>query len=310
MAEPQELPLPTPAPSPPPEPATRPSISAEINKATRKHHTELNRLIIDRLPLALPPHTPIPDLLGQGLATFAHIFFAFEDIWQDIEDGTHRLSKYDPDQAHAYDVVSSLAFLRPMGLVRSERLRKDLEAISTRVGRDVLLKDAVGRHVEGRVREQVDRHPWLLVAYAWVMYMAIFSGGRWIRQQFANAGPEFWTGQEAAVVAGILDEKKKLQLPGFSFLSFDSAEDGEDMKAEFKSRLADTEALLTDTERQEVVDAAQGLFEECIALVGELDLAVAKRKTASIALPAVVLTLLLLLMVWLYWFDNYVYAGR
>ncbi|KAI7687800.1 hypothetical protein KC322_g12277 [Hortaea werneckii] len=305
MASDQQLPLPTPAPSPPLKAESRPSISAEINKETRKHHTELNRLIIDRLPLGLPPQAATPHELGQGIATFARIFFGFESVWQEIEDGTHRLSKYDPKRAHEYDVVSSLAFLRPVGLARTERLRKDLATISQRTGSYVTTKSA-GKGIESRIREQVTERPWLLVAYAWVMYMAIFSGGRWIRQQLAQAGPGFWTGStEYDSHEEKSSEIKKLEIPGFTFLSFDSEQDGEEMKAEFKSRLAETEVLLTDEERQEVIAAAQGLFDDCIGLVHELDMVVAKKKIASIVLPAVVLMLLLALMSLLYWADKH-----
>jgi len=300
--------LPTPAPSPPPE--GPPSISAEINKATRKHHTELNRLIIERLPLALPPHASDPALLGQGLATFSQTFFAFEEVWQQIEDGKHALSRYDPDRAQEYDVVSSLAFLRPIGLARSERLRKDLEYISKRTGKGVQRTGAVDKQLAQQIQEIVNKKPHVLIAYAWVMYMAIFSGGRWIRQQLTNAGPEFWTGEPAAAT----DEKKALMgtpaLPGFSFLSFEGEQDGEDIKAEFKSRLAETEALLTENERQDVIEAAQELFDHCIRLVGDLDKSVARQRATSIVAPALLLTLLFVLVLGLYWFDNYGYLRQ
>ncbi|RMZ01617.1 hypothetical protein D0860_07544 [Hortaea werneckii] len=304
MASDQQLPLPTPTPSPPLKAESRPSISAEINKETRKHHTELNRLIIDRLPLGLPPQAETPHVLGQGIATFARIFFGFESVWQEIEDGTHRLSKYDPKKAHEYDVVSSLAFLRPVGLARTERLRKDLATINQRTGSYVTTKSA-GKGIESRIREQVTERPWLLIAYAWVMYMAIFSGGRWIRQQLAQAGPGFWTGIQQDSSEEKLSKTNKLEIPGFTFLSFDSEQDGEEMKAEFKSRLAETEVLLTDDERQEIIAAAQGLFYDCIGLVHELDTVVVKKKIASIVLPAAVLTLLLALMTFLYWADKH-----
>ncbi|KAI7278959.1 hypothetical protein KC345_g5616 [Hortaea werneckii] len=306
MASDQQLPLPTPTPSPPLKAESRPSISAEINKETRKHHTELNRLIIDRLPLGLPPQAETPHVLGQGIATFARIFFGFESVWREIEDGTHPLSKYDPKKAHEYDVVSSLAFLRSVGLARTERLRKDLATISQRTGSYVTTQSG-GKGIESRIREQVTERPWLLVAYAWVMYMAIFSGGRWIRQQLAQAGPEFWTGSTEydSHYEEKSSETSRLEIPGFTFLSFDSEQDGEEMKAEFKSRLAETEVLLTDEERQDVIAAAQGLFDDCIGLVHELDMVVAKKKIAGIVLPAVGLTLLLALMTLLYWADKH-----
>ncbi|KAK4546326.1 hypothetical protein LTR36_002003 [Oleoguttula mirabilis] len=302
------MPLPSPAPSPPPEVAlARPSISAEINTATRKQHTELNRLIIERLPLALPPIAQNPALLDQGLAAFAHIFFAFEGIWQSIEDGFHSLNKYNPDKAHEYDVCSTLAFLRPSGLTRSERLRRDLEHIAKRTGKPTPPLGAYEKKLVQHIRDTINSRPHVLLAYAWVMYMAIFSGGRWIRQQFANAGPEFWTGEPGVALA---EKQDKTDVPGFSFLSFEGEEDGEDLKADFKARLVDTEVLLTDQERQEVIDGAHELFDHCIQLVGELDRKVARRAVTSLVLPALLLTVLFILVVGLYWFDNYGYMRR
>ncbi|KAK5117808.1 hypothetical protein LTR85_008783 [Meristemomyces frigidus] len=299
------MPLPTPAPSPPPEVA-HPSISVEINTATRKQHTELNRLIIERLPLGLPPTAQDPSLLGQGLATFAQIFFAFEEVWQSIEDGSHSLNKYDPDKAHEYDVCSTLAFLRPNGLARSERLRRDLEHITKRTGKTAKL-GTYEKALAQRIRDTISSKPHILLAYAWVMYMAIFSGGRWIRQQFDSAGPEFWTGEPHTTPTEKQDRK---DTSGFSFLSFDGEDDGEDLKTDFKARLVDIEVLLTEQERQEVIDTAQELFGHCIELVGELDRRMARRAIGLLLLLAGALTLLFMTILGFYWFDNYGYLRR
>ena len=157
-----------------------------------------------------------------------------------------------------------------------------------------------------RMSYSLQNKPHLLIAYGWVMYMAIFSGGRWIRQQLSNAGAEFWTG-ELDYVHGEKHVVPLFDLPGFSFLSFDGDKDGEDIKELFKARLAEAETLLTQLERHEVMMAAQGLFEDCTALVGILDRAVwwqEIRRKVPLALLCVVVFAALL---WLYWFDNYGY---
>ena len=69
-------------------------------------------------------------------------------------------------------------------------------------------------------------------------------------------------------------ELQQLQLPGFSFLSFDGEEDGEDIKALLKGRLAEAETLLTPYERNDVICYAMGLFVRCIQLVHTIDRAV------------------------------------
>ncbi|KAK0947095.1 hypothetical protein LTR29_001378 [Friedmanniomyces endolithicus] len=218
----------------------RPSISAEINVATRRQHTELNRLIIARLPLALPARqsgwrrSKSPALLVQGSAAFAQIYFEFEGAWSAIECSQE---KHDDGS-----MVDWLAKLRPRGLERTPRLRSDLRRLRSGTA------PAIGR-CQSDVKCRLAERPHILIAYAWVMYMAIFSGGRWIRQQLADAGPDF----------------------ELAFLSFDGDEDGEDLKRDFKAGLARAEEMLSPQERQEVVEEAQALFGRCIALVAVLD---------------------------------------
>ena len=117
--------------------------------------------------------------------------------------------------------------------------------------------------------------------------MAVFSGGRWVRRQLENAGPEFWLGES-------VDERQEAgrEPLGFSFLSFDGHEDGEDLKMHFKARLAEAEALLTAQEREEIVAAAQGLFEDCIALVHLLDREMEQQAASSFSLPPIALAVL------------------
>ncbi len=51
------------------------------------------------------------------------------------------------------------------------------------------------------IRYSVARRPHVLIAYAWVFYMALFSGGRWIRAQLHGAGERFWTEPAATATA-------------------------------------------------------------------------------------------------------------
>ena len=258
----------TPSPSPPPT-APPPTLPAEINAATRKQHILLNRLIVDRLSLALPPAASDPSVLGHGLAAFARIYFTFEDAWQHIE---HAAGNEDtaPSGGHDAQVLRWLSTLRPEGLHRSSRLKEDLQHLSRRTGTQCHSEIPARRNMIRRMQARIDLNPHTLVAYGWVMNMAIFSGGRWIRQQLSAAGTEFWIGRQDYWTIEKHDVRL-LELPGFSFLSFDGNEDGEDIKKVFRSRLAEAETLLTQQERHDVVVTAQQLFEDCIALVGELD---------------------------------------
>lgn len=83
--------------------------------------------------------------------------------------------------------------------------------------------------------------------------------------------------------------KTGVSFPGFTFLSFDDDDDdggkvdGEAIKATFKARLLEAETLLSQEERQEVVEMARELFERSILLVGEIDQMVLREKVVKAA---------------------------
>lgn len=272
--------LPTPSVTPPPQ-AVKHELPVQINTVTRKQHTELNRLIIDRLPLALPPQTKSPKIYALGLAAFAQIYLAFEQAFDDVARTHADAAQNTPSEiAHQREIKAWLSTLRPPGLKRSPRLKRDLQYLPEL---DRSKFSQLDDETQSHIRDLTESNPHTLVAYTWVMYMAIFSGGRWIRSQLASAEPEFWTSHTNAGPA--LAEKTPLGMPGFSFLSFDGDEDGEDIKAEYKKRLAEGEVLLSTQEREDIMQASQELFERCIAIVNKLDAEVRRQEIMSRLLP-------------------------
>lgn len=256
-------------------------IHGDINTATRRQHARLNRQILEHIPLALPPAASGPSIYGQGIAAFAEIYYAFEQVWDDlIAAGDGAAVSND---SHESRVLSWLATLRPPGLVRSRRLEQDLQHVYRCTGTDPSTSSRACEHITRRMRAAIRKRPHTLVAYAWVMYMALFSGGRVIRQMLARAGPGFWSidGVPKAVV-DLPGQRRREALPletaGFSFLCFDDGKDGTQIKAEFKSRLADGEGLLSEKERQDIIHASVLLFDDCVALVRALDGDILPRK--------------------------------
>ncbi|GME28772.1 Heme oxygenase [Neofusicoccum parvum] len=271
-----------------PKPAASgsPSLSTEINIATRSIHTTLNRLITARLPLALPPHAASPRLYAFGLLHFSHVYLTFESAWHDLthppsatnnpalssllEDPWIAVAPPAPGPPAPLDPAlrALLADLLPPALPRSRRLRRDLAALLALRPVEVDVRLAQGypgarvAAYAAHIRAAVAARPHVLLAYAWVMYMAIFSGGRWIRAQLAGAGEGFWGG-----VGG----GEGLGERGLAFWSFEGEADGEDVKAAFKARLEGVEGLLSAEQRREVVEEAGRIFEWSIELVEELD---------------------------------------
>ena len=146
------------------------------------------------------------------------IYFAFEGAWQKLTSST---SDADLDDTHRSEVRRSLLHLRPSGLVRTLRLMNDIEHISSLTRTD--FESTVASHQQrmlDKIRRSIRAKPHCLFAYSWVMYLAIFSGVRYIRHQLAKAGLEFWTGE-----FDVVDFEKQslmlLKMPDFSFLSLD-----------------------------------------------------------------------------------------
>ncbi|SMQ47862.1 unnamed protein product [Zymoseptoria tritici ST99CH_3D7] len=99
------------------------NLSDEINRATRSQHIELNRLLINRLSLALPPHSSTPLLYGKGLVPFARIFLFFE-----IELGRGLDEEHEDDDEEATARAGRFC----VGLLHGDFLGRSLDPTTTR----------------------------------------------------------------------------------------------------------------------------------------------------------------------------------
>jgi heme oxygenase len=317
------------------------SLGQTINIATRDVHTKLNKLVLARLPLAICPQIDNPSAYVTGLLHITPFYATFESEWQHYIDnpppGIRQTSlefqwpqtKYIlgapvpvPDGCAVCPerTRSVLERLRIPGLARTESLKADILALTgwepSQLEEQLRLVASTGHlaaivpHIEGVVRKR----PHVLLAYAWVLYMALFSGGRFIRATLESAGEEFWrttsapvqpTMEECAHKKDGRSESTGLStssllspapfgtracqpsranrsptvasrpaasdLP-FQFFHFDTPRDGEELKAEFKRRLAEEERKLTAAERADVVGEARAIFAHLLLLTSQLDL--------------------------------------
>ncbi|KAI1395930.1 hypothetical protein F4819DRAFT_166365 [Hypoxylon fuscum] len=310
--------------------ADRP-LGEAINVATRSVHTQLNKLIILRLRLALPPQVDDAGNLLQGLLHIAPIYNTFESLWRDILDeppvdtarkssGSSEHKSDDSDTSEPPTACSRihllLFHLQLEGMARSNALCQDL-ATMTGWSEDVLKEQLAEISADSPVLAEFLQHikravtakPHVLLAYAWVLYMALFSGGRFIRASLERVDPSsaYWK-----PLAGASDDSEPehllaqlpphIRMPGawlaaqearhlddgdddaaaaerhpLAFFRFATPADGEDLKAAFKARLAASTAprgsgnLLATRERDDVVREAQAVFEFLVRVVAELD---------------------------------------
>ncbi|KAL0944033.1 heme oxygenase [Colletotrichum truncatum] len=311
-------------------------LSESIAAATRSVHAKLNKLIIARLPLAIPPRSNDPSIYVSGLLHIAPIYIAFESLWKDIVES----SSFTPDATQGdgcepgftlfdsnglslgsntghgskYQAVcerthSILKLLYLPKLMRSDRLRSDISTLTgwspEVIDKQLEAVSEAGRLAEftSHVRRTIEKKPHVLLAYSYILYMALFAGGRFIRATLESVGSEFWEHAPSSIPpfqtscsvrtlrnerfdAVTNDSADIFEVEGgmpklvgnhlghtlpLRFFHFATVLDGEDLKREFKKRLTESEGLLTTQERQDVIQEAICIFDNMLLLVGQLD---------------------------------------
>ena len=239
-------------------------------------------MITGRLPLALPPNTSNPALYLTGLLHIAPIYTTFEARWTSLiaseptSPSTSSSLSTTSNTAHSLSprTHSILTHLYLSTLSRSRPLASDIKHLSsvTRPTSPTLTPSihSFAKHI----LSTTSARPHVLVAYAWVFYMALFAGGRHLRAELLRAGPKFWRTSSAEPSSA-----------GLALFHFPGEEDGEDVKAAFRARFAAAETALTVDERRDVVSEAREVFRALIAVVEDVDALVADadaRRRASL----------------------------
>ncbi|KAI1801392.1 heme oxygenase-like protein [Daldinia bambusicola] len=263
-------------------PSTPLTLGEEMNKAARPLHTKLNKLVVSRMRLALPPHADDAQSYTTGLLHILPIYQAFEREWDAILEDSRTATK--PGDR----VTSLLADLRVEGLARSSALQEDIAALLSRDDALIRARTESVSHApalvafQEHIRKTVQARPHVLIAYGWVLYMALFSGGRFMRASLerVDRSTGFWPRPTASSPSTLSssgddehEDKPKFRIPGafdsfrtieeeflrtngydtnylhqyqpppLSFLRFDTPEDGEDLKRAFKETLAAATAV-------------------------------------------------------------------
>ena len=143
--------------------------------------------------------------------------------------------------------------------------------------------------------EDLNPPPHYLVAWIWVWYMAVFSGGRYIREILVKTRFTAEWDSPADLKPQDDDPEKYVlrQRLGYSFLFFDprshqgaspfserdpgpeaSQQEEDEIKTEFKMKFACFDELLNDDQKMDIVKESKWIFEKTIALVAEISSAV------------------------------------
>jgi heme oxygenase len=253
------------------------------------------------MPLALPPKSEDPSNYVSGLLHVTPIYMNFESLWQNIlasplpldnniveDDHSCEVCKPSDGVYQTHDTLddlhqpavcsrihSLLEHLHTPQLVRTRALKEDIRLLT---GWSLpLIDDQLASASESPIlsfflaqtRKAVHGRPHVLLAYAWILYMALFSGGRFIRASLANVDPSFWALNNPITPPPDSDAEPDMPL---HFFTFGSAPEGDELKKLFKGRFAETETLLTEQEKGEIVEEAKRIFDFMVEIVGELDM--------------------------------------
>ncbi|KAL4722773.1 hypothetical protein ACLX1H_010011 [Fusarium chlamydosporum] len=315
-----------------PQPPTQPQLNQHdrplaesIAIATRSVHAKLNKLIIARLPLALPPVAVDSSSYITGLLHITPIYITFETLWRDIiESGSpvdcgnnvdnccpksmstrSTNTSFSASDARELSSCTTMpALLQQLylpGLMRSDRLKADIANLtgwsSSTVEEQIRLveqNDRLGDFLQ-HIKISIQNRPHVLLAYSYILFMALFAGGRFIRATLESAGDEFWDRLPSPVLPSFVPCEKSTrrtkrasglsneQIPQddfrhhathtmpLRFFHFQTPEDGEDLKREFKRRLASIERELSVREKEDIVQESLCIFNNMTLLVQQLD---------------------------------------
>ncbi|OAA72548.1 hem oxygenase-like, multi-helical [Cordyceps fumosorosea ARSEF 2679] len=262
------------------------SLGDRINAETRGIHADTNKVILSQLPKLLPPHAADPSIYASGLLHIAPIYLTFEGLWhrfltpdlkEDIDleplrpaSGTVPVENSPlPSRVH-----SSLHALLVPGLARGGRLKADIQALT---GWSDLVLETQLELVSGqpalaaiieRMTASIQKQPLLIVTYTYILYMALFAGGRIICKKLKLAGDDFWQTPLAPIKPTMqlcIPVPSQDELP-LSFFRFDNPNNGEDLKVEYKRILKMIESAIDSDEADAIVGEATNVFRHILSI--------------------------------------------
>lgn len=302
------------------------SLAHSINIAIASSHTRINRLILDRMPHAVPPQAENPSNYVTGLLHIGAVYIAFESLWQNLIGVRTEIAPLPYTYPFGDDTADHDPVPPPIpdrlrhiletaywpNMLRAARVKSDIRAMTGWPAhvvdeqlRSAGTTGALGAYLE-HIKEVVDARPHILLAYAYSLYLALLSGGSYIRTELMYLRADFWlavpdpvkpgmipcsreasgepgtlrrhsTFESDSASSGLVGDESLVSLP-LSFLDFDTPlghenprQQAKDLKAEFKRRFADAEQALTEPERRDIVDESVVIFDHLEAVVGQLD---------------------------------------
>ncbi|KAK7735669.1 hypothetical protein SLS53_007410 [Cytospora paraplurivora] len=271
------------------------------------------------MPRAVSPQTDNPSTYITGLLHFGAVYIAFESLWQSIL-GIHTeiapipyTYPFSNSSSHRDETPQITERTRHIletmywpNMLRYSRIKTDIQTMTGWpqhvVNEQIRLVGTSGRLAKflAHVQEVVNLKPHVLLAYAYSLYLALLSGGTYIRTELMYLKADFWNAPPTPIKPNMVlcnREHGEPQMPNrhetldamnqhrddssfkapLEFLDFDtplgenSRQQTKDLKAEFKKRFTDAEEALTELERKDIIKESVAIFQHLDGVVGQLD---------------------------------------
>jgi heme oxygenase len=214
------------------------ALANRINMETRSLHNQVDKMVTLKFALAVRD----PKIYRQGIQFFYHVFCAIEDC---LEREMNNDTKYAEMFRQIY---------KPE-MLRREKLYRDLMFFYNDHS-EKFEKPILPGQIEftDYIRKSTTDHPYLLLAYMHVLYLALFAGGRIMSSQVTRSLRLF------PQVKGKSYEEYVSE--GTNFYKFD-VEDMEVLRIVYKRDYElQTRNFLSEEEKEEIINESKYIFKQ------------------------------------------------
>lgn len=233
------------------------ALANRINKATHAIHNTINNLISLKMVFALRD----PKIYRQGILAFYYVFREFERIW--IEE----MAK-EGGSEEEIEIRDILKEVWTPALTRTKPLELDLSFYYNTESKEEFAEKYKNPIMPEQIAfvEHMDRvlkdKPYLLLAYAHTLYLALFAGGRIMRSSVAKSTGLF------PIVPGKTQEEVSLR--GTNLFQF-QVEDEDGLRLDFKRRYElSTRNNLSEQQKLDIIAESEEIFRRNISTVDEI----------------------------------------
>ncbi|KGK38452.1 hypothetical protein CAS74_003750 [Pichia kudriavzevii] len=223
------------------------ALANRINSETRSLHNQIDKMMTLKFAIAVRN----PKIYRQGIQFFYHVFSAIEDCL--ARELANTGSKYHEMFVGIYKPV----------MLRREKLYRDLMFFYGDESK--FAKPIMPKQIEftDYIRKSTADHPYLLLAYMHVLYLALFAGGRIMSSQVSKS-LRLFPQVEGKSYDEIINE-------GTNFYKFD-VEDMETLRIIYKRDYElQTRNFLSEEEKEEVINESKFIFTQVAEGIKEIE---------------------------------------